>query len=144
MSATVGICFAAGFLYCSAALHNKMCVYWVNDEGLIERKRLVITFVIICCGRRKGGVLQQAFLCFSSKVTTVIRGQATSLCPGPAWKGTTALQERPRPSSTPAPEAPSTQESGHAALLTACYALLDSIVLQWAYQSPQVRCLIPF
>lgn len=65
-----------------------------------------------------------------------------SLCPGPALKGTTALQELPCLTNNPAPKAPSTQDSMHTASLTACYVLLDSIVLLLACQSLQVRRLI--
>lgn len=131
---------SAGYVHFPWLLSTYGCVlYYV---ALYSRK--YDTIALICFGGTKASVIKQVSICSPSKVTTVIRGRATSLCPGPAWKGTTAPQERPRPSNTPAPEAPSTQESGHAALLSVCCALLDTSVLQWACQSPQVRCVISF
>lgn len=80
----------------------------------------------------------------SFKATSVIRDSPMFPCSGPALKDTTAPRELPCLNSTHAPQAPSTRDSLHTALLTACHVLLDSTVLLWDCQSQQVRVVSYF
>lgn len=66
---------------------------------------------------------------FVFKDSTVTQDYLTPPYSDLALKDTTALQALPCPTNTLAPQAPSTLDRPLAALLTACYVVLDSIVL---------------